>query len=75
MRPLIARQLPPMAAIMQAVGRLAPGQPLRLLAPFEPAPLYQFLGARGFTHEATQRADGVWVVIFRPADSAAPPSE
>lgn len=67
MRPLIARQLPPMAAILQAVGRLEPGQSLRLIAPFEPVPLYQFLGERGFTHETTTRADGAWEVLFHPA--------
>lgn len=34
----------PRSQILQAVGRLAPGQPMRLLATFEPLPLYAVLG-------------------------------
>lgn len=66
-RPLLATGRPPMAAILNAVNRLAPGQSLRLIAPMEPKPLYEMLGQRGFTPSATQRADGAWEVVFRPA--------
>ncbi len=64
-RPLVAAHKPPMAAILESVGRLAPGQPLVLIAPFEPAPLYQFLGQQGFSHTARVREDGAWEVTFR----------
>ncbi len=64
-RPLSAAQRPPLPAILDAVGRLAPGQPFRLIAPFEPAPLYQLLAQQGFTHETTARDDGTWQIDFR----------
>ncbi|MFH1499815.1 MAG: DUF2249 domain-containing protein [Verrucomicrobiota bacterium] len=63
-RPLCAAQRPPLPAILDAVGKLAPGQPFRLIAPFEPAPLYQLLGQQGFTHEAHTRDDGTWEIVF-----------
>lgn len=59
-----ARQAP-LPHILDAVGRLAPGQALRLIAPFEPVPLYQFLGQQGFAHEAAETGDGAWVITFR----------
>jgi uncharacterized protein (DUF2249 family) len=63
-RPLMARQRPPLPAIQQAVAQLEPGQALRLIAPFEPVPLYEFLAARGFSHEARETGPGVWTVVF-----------
>ena len=63
-RPLVAARRPPLPAIMAALARLAPGQALRLIAPFEPAPLYEHLGQRGFAHEAQQLEDGAWEVVF-----------
>jgi uncharacterized protein DUF2249 len=35
-----------------------------ILAPFEPIPLYDVLGARGFSHETAMVADDEWVVRF-----------
>ncbi len=67
-RPLLAAGRPPMAAILNAVNRLAPGQALRLIAPLEPKPLYDRLAQRGFTPEAVQRADGAWEILFRPGE-------
>jgi uncharacterized protein (DUF2249 family) len=64
-RPLFAAHRPPLPAILDAVTRLVPGQDLRLLAPFEPAPLYQLLGGQGFVHEARVRPDGSWEITFR----------
>ena len=64
-RPLVASRRPPLPAILDAVSRLASGQALRLIAPFEPVPLYAVLADRGYSHETTTRADGTWVVIFR----------
>ena len=67
-RPLVAKRHPPLPAIQQAVARLAPGQALRLIAPFEPAPLYEFMKARGFAHEARETEPGVWTVVFARAE-------
>jgi len=55
-----------MPAIQDALSRLEPGQSLRLIAPFEPVPLYDFLAQRGFTHEATETEPGLWTVLFIP---------
>ena len=63
-RPLIAAHQPPLGAILDSIGRLAPGQDLRLIAPFEPAPLYQLLGRQGFSATPRPRADGAWEIIF-----------
>lgn len=71
-RPLFAAGRPPLAAILNAVSQLAPGQSLRLLAPFEPAPLYALLAERGFTAEAQQQADGTWAILFHPGEEPAP---
>lgn len=71
-RPLLAAGRPPLAAILNAVNRLAPGQALRLLAPFEPAPLFALLAERGFTAESQQLADGTWSILFRPGGETPP---
>jgi uncharacterized protein (DUF2249 family) len=60
----------PFTRIMQAVAQLGEGQALRLIAPFEPTPLFAVLGRRGFTHQATPLGNGDWEVCFsqpRPA--------
>ena len=64
-RPICAARGAPLPHILDAVGRLAPGQALRLLAPFEPAPLYQLLGRQGFSHDVMMRDDGTWEILFR----------
>lgn len=56
-----------MGAILESVGQLAPGQALQLIAPFEPVPLYQFLGQQGFHHVTRLRDDGAWEVLFTRA--------
>lgn len=56
----------PFPRIMQAVKSLAPGQALRLLATFEPLPLYAVLGRKGFGHSATRHGEGDWEVLFEP---------
>ncbi len=65
-RPLLAAKRGPLPAIMAAVARLEPGQALRLIAPFEPQPLYAQLAQRGFTARATARGDGAWEILFVP---------
>ena len=62
----------PFPRIMQAVRSLASGQALRLLATFEPLPLYAVLGKNGFGHTAKRRGDGDWEVMFEPETGAAP---
>lgn len=75
-RPILRDGGEPFSAIMEAVGALAPGQSLRLLATFKPLPLFQVLGARGFEAAAREIGGGDWEVIFTPASAAAPaPSE
>ncbi|QCW03658.1 DUF2249 domain-containing protein [Natrinema pallidum] len=53
---------PPFDDIMAALEDLETGQRLRLIAPFEPKPLYEVLDDRGFTHESEKRDGGVWHV-------------
>lgn len=66
-RPLLAAGQGPLGAIMDAVRTLAPGQALRLIAPFEPAPLYAKLGDMGFAHETRRLDDGTFEILFTPA--------
>jgi uncharacterized protein (DUF2249 family) len=64
-RPFFANGRPPLPAIMNAVHQLQPGQALILIAPFEPAPLYQLMGERGYSHESRETGDGAWEITFR----------
>lgn len=66
-RPVLRNGGEPFQAIMAAVEALAPGEALRLVATFRPAPLFKVMAARGFSHEDRQREDGDWEVIFTPA--------
>ncbi|MGH8296186.1 MAG: DUF2249 domain-containing protein [Steroidobacteraceae bacterium] len=61
----------PLPRILAAVKTLAPGQALRLLATFEPLPLYAVLGRKGFGHTAKRHAEGDWEVIFAPQSARA----
>jgi len=63
----------PFPRIMQALARLAPGQTLRLLATFEPIPLYHVLGRKGFAHQAIRHGPEDWEILFTPAAEAAIP--
>lgn len=56
----------PLPRILATVGQLKPDQPLRLLATFEPIPLYAVLGRKGFSHVATRHGEGDWEVLFEP---------
>ena len=49
---------------MNAVGKLRPDERLRLVAPFEPAPLFSVLAGQGFGHESKQTPSGDWEVLF-----------
>jgi uncharacterized protein (DUF2249 family) len=57
----------PFGKIMQAVGALKGNERLRLLTPFEPAPLYRVLAQRGFSHQTTAQKSGDYEVLFSPA--------
>jgi uncharacterized protein (DUF2249 family) len=74
-RPILRDGGEPFGAIMEAVARLAPGQCLRLLAPFKPVPLFGVLGARGFEASAREIGDGDWEVLFAPQAPAEPSIE
>ena len=68
-RPIFANGGSPCANIDAAVASLSPGQSLVLLAPFEPAPLFGKLGAKGFSHRSEATADGSWRIEFTPGQS------
>lgn len=63
-RPLLSAGQEPFQLIMKTVDALAPGQTLRLLAPFRPVPLFSVMARRGY--EASDRAleGGDWEVVF-----------
>lgn len=71
-RPVLRSGGEPFGEIMQAVAALRPGQGLRLFATFKPVPLFNVLGAKGFSHEAREIEGGDWEVLFRPAGTAEP---
>jgi uncharacterized protein (DUF2249 family) len=64
----------PFGVIMQAAARLAVGQKLLLIAPFEPVPLYGVMAQRGFECHATERGDGAWEVLFSRSGEATQPA-
>ncbi len=69
----IQRGQEPFTRIMTAVKALAGDQALVLRVPFEPIPLYDVLGKRGFAHWTERRAPDDWSVWFYR--DAAPRSE
>ena len=66
-RPILRAGGEPFGAIMEAVDGLVAEQSFRLLATFEPAPLYGVLAKRGFDHAAREIGGGDWEVMFTPA--------
>lgn len=69
-RPTLRAGGEPFEEIMKAVGTLAPGQGLRLLATFKPVPLFSVLGSKGFSHEEKELEGGDWEVLFQPTSAA-----
>jgi uncharacterized protein (DUF2249 family) len=69
-RPILRAGGEPFTVIMNAVKELAPGQALRLLATFEPIPLYAVLGKKGFDHAAREIGGGDWEVVFTRTTAA-----
>lgn len=64
---------------MQAVAALGEGEDLRLVAPFEPRPLFAVLGQQGFAYRSKPLASGDYEVLFskdlpqETAETQAPP--
>jgi uncharacterized protein (DUF2249 family) len=71
-RPIFAQGGSPCSTIDEAVASLRPGQTFVLIAPFEPAPLFGKLGAKGFSHQSFPQADGSWRIEFAPTGTAQP---
>ena len=63
-RPLIEVGHPPFQKTMETVSALPPGGSLRLIAPFEPIPLYPLMMDKGFDHSTKQVSDGSWQIEF-----------
>jgi uncharacterized protein (DUF2249 family) len=68
-RPILRDGGEPFGAIMATVAALTPEQGLRLYATFKPAPLFQVLGKKGFSHEAREIGGGDWEVLFRRSET------
>lgn len=64
-RPMMAAGEEPFTAIMTAVAQLEAGEEFELLAPLDPIPLYQVLGARGFNYSKQELGGGDYRVVFR----------
>lgn len=71
-RPIVASGGAPIGAILDAVAALPPGGALRLVAPFEPVPLYAKLGDMGYGHASRVRGDGAWEILFTRRAPAMP---
>ncbi len=65
-RELMARGDDPFAVIMDAVSKLADSEPLELIAPLEPVPLYGVLETRGYGHRTEDLGGGDYRVVFTP---------
>ena len=63
-RPELEQGGEPFVRIMEAASAITPGGTLVIIAPFEPVPLYDVLGTRGFSHETKQVAADEWRVQF-----------
>lgn len=67
LRPILRAGGEPFVAIIGAVDGLVPGQALRLLATFQPVPLFELLARRSFGHQAQKLENGDREVMFTPA--------
>ena len=63
---------PPLSAVLNAVATLRPDETLRLLAPFEPVPLFELLGRQGFQHTARPISASDWEVLFTRRSGGSP---
>ncbi len=58
---------PPFSHIMSALDDLSPDKSLRLIAGFEPVPLYDVLEEKGFVYETEQQSPEKWEVLISRA--------
>jgi len=63
-RPIMERGEEPFGAIMTAVRTIPPGAGLRLIAGFEPLPLYDVLAKKGFSYQSREIGNGAWEIVF-----------
>lgn len=68
----INRGQEPFSKIMGTVARLRPEENLRLLAPFEPIPLFSVLAKKGYAHSSKQLESGDWEVLFTHGNDPKP---
>lgn len=64
---MLAQGLEPFPQVMQARDSLAPGQALRLLAPFAPLPLYPHFESAGYSVHPRELDDHSWEILFQPS--------
>lgn len=66
----LSRGCEPFSKIMMTVSQLKANESLRLLAPFEPTPLFAVLAQQGFSHVSKALESGDYEVLFsRPTAS------
>ena len=65
----MARGEEPFAAIMAAVSALSPGEPLELVAPLDPVPLYSLMESGGYGHRTEELGAGDFLVVFTPSEA------
>ena len=65
-RPILLAGGEPFSEVMQVVAKLDPGQGLRLLATFQPVPLFSVMKKKGFSHDDKALEGGDWEIEFRP---------
>ena len=70
-RPLLANGEEPIRVIMASAARVPAHAALRLRTTFEPVPLYDVLGGRGFQHAAHQLGPDDWEIVFLRGGGAA----
>jgi uncharacterized protein (DUF2249 family) len=58
--------------VIQVAAGLGAGQALRLIAPFEPVPLFAAMQDIGFSYEARPLDSGDWEVLFTPRPAPVP---
>jgi Uncharacterized conserved protein (DUF2249) len=63
-RPVLEQGGEPFVQIIETAARVPLGKSLVLIAPFEPVPLYDALGGRGFSHATVRVAEDEWIVRF-----------
>lgn len=72
-RDILGRGEEPLALILRTADAIAEGHVLHLRSPFQPVPLYQVLGSRGFEHHSVMFESDDWSTWFWRHD--APPAD